>query len=202
MGQRFLQRGRKTGVEDGLAICGFGGSRETGDVTADPPTISPEITKSLYNELRALAWNQLRSERRGHSLQPTDLVNEACLRILGSGVVVISRAHLRALAATQMRRILVDHERRRRKRIDGRLIRTSLPEIPGRASEWALDILKLDDALTRLASLSERQAYVLELRYFGGLTVGEVAEVVGISERSVKKDTAIAFAWLKRELSS
>jgi RNA polymerase sigma factor (sigma-70 family) len=100
-----------------------------------------------------------------------------------------------------MRRILVDYERRRRKRLDGRLHRTSLPDLPDGSSRSVFDLLELDDALTRLAELSPRQARILELRCFG-LSVEEVAEAVGISARTVKKDTALAHSWLRRALSS
>jgi RNA polymerase sigma-70 factor (ECF subfamily) len=157
-----------------------------------------------YDELRALAGAYLNRERRDHSLQATELVNEAYLRLEGgSGPDWVDRTHFFAVAARAMRRILVDYARTRgRKKRFGGLQRVTLAEgIHGR-SELELDaVLDLDRAISRLAELDNRQARVVELRYFSGLGVAEVAEVLGVSKRTVEGDWAHARAWLRRELS-
>jgi RNA polymerase sigma factor (TIGR02999 family) len=159
------------------------------------------LESALYEELRSIARKLLRSERKNHTLQPTAIVNEACLRLLrGASVSVNGRSHLLALAARQMRRVIVDYERARRKRIDGRMVRTTLADIGARGERSEFDTLDLDEALSKLAALSERQARVIELRYFGGLLVEEAARTLGVSERTIKNDTRVALAWLRREL--
>jgi len=156
----------------------------------------------VYDELRRLASHYLRGERTDHTLQPTALVNEAYLRMSKlHDLDWRSRSHFFATAATVMRRILVDHARAQRanKRDRGETI--SLEEAlivsPARSSE----LIALDDALRRLAKLDERRSKVVELRFFGGLSEQETAEVLGLSARTVKRDWRIAKAWLYKEVN-
>lgn len=157
----------------------------------------------VYREMRRLAAGYLKSERTGHTLQPTALAHEAYLRLVGrENIQWQNRAHFLGVAARVMREILVDHARRRKafKRGGGQPLTVfdeALDVAGGR--EVAFD--DLDQALVDLARLSERQARVVELRYFGGLTIEETGEVLGISPVTVKRDWATARAWLYRELS-
>lgn len=158
----------------------------------------------IYDELRALAAARLRNERLGHTLQPTALVHEAYLRLAGQTRAVFrDRDHFFAVAAEALRRVLVDYARARqagKRRAEGpRLTLASEPGAEDAREE--LDLIELDDALTRLAARSERQARVVELRYFAGLSVDETAAVLGVSEGTVKGDWRVARAWLERELS-
>lgn len=141
----------------------------------------------------------LRGEQPGHTLQPTALVNEAYLRLVGATVAWQDRAHFFAVAATTMRRVLVDHARAR-----GRLKRghrpVSLEDSLIIAPDRADDFLVVDDALDRLASHDARAARVVELHYFGGLTYEETAEALGVSAATVDRDLRFARAWLHREL--
>lgn len=164
-----------------------------------------DLVALLYDELRLIARRLMRSERRGHTLEPTGVVNEACLRLLGSeGTPAGNRAEFLGLAARVMRQVLVDHARRRDSgKRGGDWTRVSLaPEAPADAGEAAaaVDALSLHSALERLAVLSPRQAHVAELRYFGGLTVPETAEALQVSPSLVKQEWRVARLWLKREL--
>ncbi len=155
----------------------------------------------VYDELRRLAGRQLRRERIDHTLQPTSLVNEAFLRLLGgSSVHPNDRVHFFALAARTMRQVLVDHARRRAagKRIIAEPLEGQAE--PGVAPASS-DVLALHQALERLAVLDPRQAQVVELRHFGGLENQEIAAVLGISLATVERDWRIARLWLHRELS-
>lgn len=157
----------------------------------------------VYQELRLRAAGYLRDERGSHTLQPTALAHEAYLRLAGRrDHPWQSRAHFMAVAARAMRAILVDHARRRnaQKRGGGQspIGSDTLVELVG-GSALAFD--DLDHALNDLARMSERQARVVELRYFGGLSIEETGEVLGVSPMTVKRDWAIARAWLYRELS-
>ena len=157
---------------------------------------------ALYDELHAMAARQLRRERAGHTLQPTALAHEAFLKLVDQrSVAWADRAHFMALAAQAMRRILADHARRRHAlKRGGDAVRVTLveSEVPGAGGD--ADLASLDAALDRLAALDQRQARIVELRFFGGLTVEETAEVVGISPATVKRDWQVARAWLYREL--
>ncbi len=156
----------------------------------------------LYQELRRLAAGFLRGERAGHTLQPTALAHEAYLRLAGRQIAWQGRHHFMAVAARAMRSVLVDHARRRNaaKRGGGEAAVTlDTGMLAADARPVAFD--DLDDALTDLARLSERQARVVELRYFGGLSVEEAAEVLGVAPATVKRDWATARAWLYRELT-
>lgn len=157
----------------------------------------------VYDELRVLARRYLARERAGHTLQPTELVNEVYIRMVDvDGVDWRGRAHFLALAAAQIRRILVDHARKRRaaKRGGGRACRVTLGDIAAQQATDELDVLALHEALERLAMRSPRQARVVELRYFAGLSVEETAEVTSLSKTTVKDEWAVARAWLHRAL--
>jgi len=158
----------------------------------------------LYAELRRLAAAAMRGERRDHTLQPTALVHEAYVRLTGPGGVFENRSHFLAVAATAMRRVLVDHARARHTQKRGgastRLEVEDLDSLPREDTEPVIDLLALDDALSRLDALDPRQGRIVELRFFGGLTVEETAAVVGVSERTVKREWQISRAWLSREL--
>ena len=158
----------------------------------------------LYADLRKLAAAYMRRESSGHTLQPTALVSEAYLRLEGRRhIPVKSRAHFMAVAAEAMRRILVDHARRKlSEKRGGDRQRVTLHE--GLAAQRAedVDLLVLDQALDRLRQLDESMADVVILRYFGGLGLKEVAGVLGTSDRSVSRKWTMARTWLKRELDS
>lgn len=169
------------------------------------PAQSEDLFGQAYDELRRLARGYLRRERAGHSLQATELVNEAYLRLeRGAGVDWAGRTHFFAVAARAMRRVLVDHARARgrRKRFGG-LRRVTLPDGVAGAREVDIEVLlDLDRAITRLAELDERQARLVELRFFAGLNMAEVAEVLGVSKRTAEGDWAHARVWLQRELAA
>jgi RNA polymerase sigma-70 factor (ECF subfamily) len=160
----------------------------------------------VYNELHTLASRYLRRERRGHALQTTDLVNEAYLKLAGQRRVDWkNRAHFFGVAAQLMRRILVDHARRggSAKR-GGRALHVTLDdELAGAAAsaQGAVDVFALDRALSRLEARDARQGRVVELRFFGGLTFEEAAEVMSLAPITVKREWAVAKAWLYRELT-
>jgi RNA polymerase sigma factor (TIGR02999 family) len=157
----------------------------------------------VYREMKRLAASYLRNERPGHTLQPTALAHEAYLRLVGrENIHWQNRAHFLGVTARVMRDILVDHARRRKaqKRGGGQSL-TVFDEALAVAGDRPIAFDDLDQALVDLARLSERQARVVELRYFGGLTIEETGEVLGISPVTVKRDWATARAWLYRELS-
>jgi RNA polymerase sigma factor (TIGR02999 family) len=156
----------------------------------------------VHDELRLLAHRYMAGERPGHPLQTTALVNEAYLRLVDSSRVRWqSRAHFFAVSATLMRRILVDAARARTQlKRGGDAVQVSLDEAMGISSEPAADVIALDAALTALASFDERKSKVVELRFFGGLTVEETAEVLKISVMTVMRDWNLAKVWLLREL--
>ena len=158
----------------------------------------------VYRELRLLAARYLQVERSGHTLQPTALVHELYLRLVEQDRADWKdRAHFLAVAARLMRRILVDYARARAAaKREGMATRIEIAgfELSG-AEPRAEEILAVDEALGRLAELSPQQGRVVELRYFGGLTIEETAEAVGISPRTVRRDWIIACAWLRSELS-
>lgn len=157
----------------------------------------------VYAELRQLAASQLRRERPDHTLSPTSLVHEAFLRLTGhSPVSWVGRSHFFRVAAQAMRRILVDHARRRVSQKRSRQHQVTLDEeISASHAPSSEEVLGVDEALERLAMLDARQARVVELRYFVGLSIEETAEVLGVSIATVKRDWMVARAWLQRELS-
>jgi len=156
----------------------------------------------LYDELHRLAVYYMRSERVGHTLQPTALVNEAYLRLVDQRESNWqNRAHFIAAAAQAMRRVLIDHARsKQRVKRGGMQVKVPLEDVAIAAEEQVQDLIALDAALDRLAEVDIRQSKIVELRYFGGLTVEQTAEVLGISAPTVKRDWAVARAWLHREL--
>jgi RNA polymerase sigma factor (TIGR02999 family) len=155
----------------------------------------------VYDQLRLIAGNYFKSEAPGHTLQATAVVHEAFLRLAGSDVEWRDRAHFLAIAASTMRRILVDHARsNRRDRRGGGAVAFSLEEAIVVSSEPDAQVVRLDDALTALAALDERKARILEFMYFGGLTYAETAEALAISEATVHRELKMAKAWLRHEL--
>lgn len=157
----------------------------------------------VYDRLRFLAKKLLRHESPAHTLQPTALVNEAYVRMVGQREVGWQgKTHFFAIGAKMMRRILVDHARRKlSQKRGGGLHRIDLDDdlcISKRNNE---DILAIEDALEKLAQLDARHAKIVELRFYAGLTVGEVAEVLGVSKRTVESDWTMLRAWLRRELA-
>lgn len=157
----------------------------------------------VYTELHKQAARYLRKERAGHTLQPTALVHEAYLRLIDQREVAWqNRAHFFGICAQLMRRILVDHARERlaEKRGGAGAVRLTLDERVAIVEEREVDLLALDEALTRLAAMDKRQARVVELRFFSGLNVEETAKVMEVSPATVKLDWSMAKAWLRREM--
>jgi RNA polymerase sigma factor (TIGR02999 family) len=156
----------------------------------------------VYTELRRQAARHLRRERAGHTLQTTDLIHEAYLRLVDQrNVRWQNRAHFFAVAAQSMRRILVDHARRRRRaKRGGSGIVLALDERLVAAPKSDVDLLALDEALTRLAAIDVRQSQIVELRFFSGLSIEETSAVIGVSRTTVKDDLNMAKAWLRREI--
>jgi len=170
---------------------------------SDPAPLPAEDLALLYGELRALAADFLVRERSDHTLQPTALVHEAWIRLSAQDDSRwANRAQFFALAAQAMRRVLIDHARRKQagKRGGGLRRITLSPDVAPELDSSDVDLLVLDEALERLAALDARQARVVELRFFAGLTVEEVAEALGASARTVASQWRLARAWLSREL--
>jgi RNA polymerase sigma factor (TIGR02999 family) len=164
----------------------------------------PKLIPLVYHELKRLAAHFLRDEREGHTLQPTALVHEAYLRLVGQKAAWQNRAQFMGVAAQLMRRILVDYARQHvaAKRGGGEIpFELDGCEIAGTA-EQSEEMLAVDEALARLAALDPQQARVVEMRYFGGMTVEETAEALSIAPRTVKREWAMAKAWLRVEISS
>jgi RNA polymerase sigma-70 factor (ECF subfamily) len=157
----------------------------------------------VYQELRRLAHRQMRRERAGDTLQTTALINEAYLRLVDyARVRPRDRAHFFAIAAQAMRRILIERARSRgsAKRGSGAQ-KVALDEAADVSNERAADLVALDEALTNLAAIDPRKAEIVELRYFGGMTIEEAAEVLGVSTPTVERDWHTAKIWLHREVS-
>jgi len=167
------------------------------------PAACDELMPLVYEELRRLAHRHMRGERPGHTLQTSALVHEAFMRLVDQkNVHWESRAHFFAIAAQMMRRILVDYARNRGSAKRGGSARQiSFDETivsEGRSAE----VVALDDALRGLASLDQRKSQIVELRFFGGLSIEETAEVLGVSPGTVMRDWTLAKAWLRREITS
>jgi RNA polymerase sigma factor (TIGR02999 family) len=181
------------------ALGAEGASRETLDA----------LLPLVYDELRRQARRHLRGERRNHTLQTTALINEAYLRLVNQkSVAWQNRAHFFAIAANMMRRILVDYAKtkHRQKRGGADAADASLEDALSIAADTTseatkIDLIALDRALDRLAAKDERLARIVELRYFSGLTVEETAEILKISEMTVKRDWNVAKAWLHKEIN-
>ena len=161
-----------------------------------------EMTPVVYEELSRLARHFLAAERPDHTLQPTALVHEAYLRLIGQHAVDWrNRAHFMAMAATMMRRILINHaQAHKAAKREGSVQMVALDEALGVPLDSRLDILHLNTTLERLTSLDEQQGRVVELRYFGGLSVEETAEVLGISPATVKREWSTARLWLMQQM--
>jgi RNA polymerase sigma factor (TIGR02999 family) len=156
----------------------------------------------VYQELQRLARGYMKRERPGHSLQATALVNEAYMRLVGyERMQWQNRAHFFAVAAQLMRRILVEHARRHNVKRGGDVQHVSLEEAAMVGGERATDLVALDDAMNVLGQFDARKAQVVEMRFFGGLTVEETAEVLQVSPVTVMRDWSTAKAWLYRELT-
>jgi RNA polymerase sigma-70 factor, ECF subfamily len=165
-------------------------------------TALEKLVPLVYQELHRLASRYMRGERSGHLLQTTALVNEAYLRLYETDRIHWQdRNHFYAVAARAMRRVLVDFARARKqhKRKGGRQV--SLDEALTIGSDRSADIVALDDALTTLAKLHQRQSQIVELRFFGGLTEPDIARVLGVSPRTVSSEWRLARSWLLRELN-
>ncbi len=167
------------------------------------PAARDQLVPIVYEELRRLAHHYMRGEREGHTLQTTALVNEVYLRLAGiDGMRWRDRAHFFAMTATLMRRVLVDYARQRaREKRGAGLSVTSLDE-NAVAPQPAVDVVALDEALERLATVDPQQSRVVELRFFAGLSVKETAEALGVSPATVKRDWATAKLWLYNELTT
>ena len=166
------------------------------------PSALETLTPIVYNELRSLARRYMKRERTGHSLQTTALVNEAYMRLVDyKRMQWQNRAHFFAVSAQLMRRILVDHARRRNLKRGGRVQHVSLEEAAVVGGDRAADLVALDDAMNALARLDPRKVQVVEMRFFGGLSVEETAEVLKVSPVTVMRDWSTAKAWLFRALT-
>lgn len=207
-----LRGNAQTAEKGATAIDGTGASPYAGALPSKAPAVTTllrawaqgdeaageRLFPLLYGELRRQAARYMRRERRGHTLQPSGLVNEAYLRLAGSPAPDWhDRTHFFAIAARVMRQVLVDHARRRqaakREGCQVTLEDAGAPEAP-------LELLDLESALAELVALDPRQARVVELRFFGGLDVDETAEVLGLSPRTVKREWQTARAWLQHRL--
>jgi len=164
--------------------------------------VREDLWPLVYNELRRVAGELMKGERRGHTLQPTALVNEAYLRLVDPKRVRFQdRRHFFAMAARMMRRILVDHARaRQRQKRDGGA-RIPLEVALDLAARPEADVLELDEAMSKLEAMEPDKSRVVELKFFGGLTNDEAAEVLECSEKTVRRHWQVAKLWLYRELS-
>jgi RNA polymerase sigma factor (TIGR02999 family) len=170
-------------------------------MTSGDPAAADRLLPLVYAELHRLAAAYMRRERQDHTLQPTALINEAYLRLAGEEVNWHNREHFIGVAANVMRRVLVDYARAHKAEMRrGGLRRVELDEGVAISEERFEELLSLDEALNRLMELNPRQARVVELRYFGGLSVEQIASILGIAPRSVKRDWALARIWLFKQL--
>jgi len=171
--------------------------------TEGDPRALEDLLPLVYDELRRLARGYLFRERSDHTLQSTALVHEAYLRLVDQNVSWQNRAHFFGIAAEMMRRILVDHAREKNaaKRGDGIYKVTLDEEIMG-PGQRDVEVLALDQALTRLAKLDPQQSRIVELRFFAGLSIEDTASILKISPATIKRDWAMAKAWLFREMSA
>jgi RNA polymerase sigma-70 factor (ECF subfamily) len=170
------------------------------DLNSKDSSAWTKLAPLVYCELKDLAKAYMRQERTGHVLQPTALVHETYLRLVRQKEIQWkSRIHFYGVAALLMRYILVEHARRRR--VEQRILTVTGLDISIDSSAPGVDVEALDEALTRLASIDPRQARVVELRYFGGMSTEEAAEILDVSPKTVKRDWATARAWLHGELT-
>jgi RNA polymerase sigma factor (TIGR02999 family) len=176
-------------------------SRLLADWSKEDPAARDALVAIVYKELRRLAHHYMQGERANHTLQTTALVNEAYLRLTDlTRMQWRDRAHFFAMAATLMRRVLVDHARERaRDKRGGGVVFTALEDEP-MAAPSSIDALALDEALDRLAAIDPQHARIVELRYFAGLTIEETSEALRISPATVKREWTWARAWLYQQL--
>ncbi len=172
-------------------------SAQAGDAQA-----AEQLAALLYDELHALARREMAGERVGHTLQPTALVNEAYMRLAGGkGAPFVDRESFFAAAANAIRRVLVDHARKRdRQKRGGGMLRVPLEEIDAAVPLDDEDLLALDEALARLKEFDPTKARIVELRFFGGLSVEELCQAMGASESTIRREWRVARAWLRAEL--
>jgi RNA polymerase sigma factor (TIGR02999 family) len=173
------------------------------DVRGEVPEARDRLAEAIYGELRRLAARMMRRERRGHSLSPSDLAHEGLLRLLADDVLATApnRDYLFAAATRAMRRVLVEHGRKRNSaKRNGRWRRTFLEESLSQVEARGYDLLALDEALDRLAAREPRQCLVVTFHSFLGMTIPEVAEVLGVSLGTVNNDWRLARAWLFGQL--
>lgn len=166
-------------------------------------TAPDELLPLVYDDMRRLARAYFSNERSDHTLQPTALVHEAYIRLVNwENVDWQNRAHFFAVAAQVMRKILIDHARRKNaQKRSGAAQKILLDEAISFSNEKELDLIKLDEALQALKTLDERQARIVELRFFGGLSIPETAYILKTSETTVKREWTFAKAWFQRELT-
>lgn len=165
------------------------------------PEAADKLVPLVLQQLRELARHYLKTERPGHTLQPTALVNEAYLRLVGQGARNWqNRAHFIGVSAAIMRHILIDHARRRQVWMRRAEDAAFQEQREGLSAEEAERLVALDAALDRLDQMNRRQRRVIELRYFGGLSLDETAEALGVSSMTVKRDWRVARAWLKEQI--
>ncbi|CAN5878836.1 sigma-70 family RNA polymerase sigma factor [soil metagenome] len=169
------------------------------DMQRGEPDAADRLAACVYDELHRIAESAMRREAPGHTLRPTELVGEAFMRLVGQhSTDWQNRAHFYAVAATTIRRILVDHARARRTQKRDFGVQVTLDESIGAPAHAGIDMIALDEALRRLESVAPRQARVVELRFFGGLDIEETAASLGVSAATVKRDWAFARAFLLR----
>src|SRR5579864_8297477 len=177
-------------------------TRLLGEVGRGKPEAMHQLLPLVYDELHRLARSYFRRERGEHTLQPTALVHEAYIRMVDQKAAMQTRGHFLAVAATQMRRILLDYARKHRaERRGGGGQKVLLEDTMAIAEQKPLDMIGLDTALTQLSGLDPEQAKLVELRFFGGLSVEETAEVLGVSPATVKRSWSSARAFLHKEIS-
>ena len=171
---------------------------------AGDPSALDKLMPLVYDELRRLAHQYMRREKQGHTLQTSALVNEAYLRLVDqSKIDWESRAHFFGIAARLMRQVLVDQARRRHfAKRGGGAIRVSLNEAAAVAQEQSANVIALDDALKGLEKIDRRQGEIVELRFFGGLSIEETADVLKVSPGTVMRDWTFARAWLRNQITS
>jgi RNA polymerase sigma-70 factor (ECF subfamily) len=190
------------GMQGTIAVYGGEVTALLRQVSAGVPDAWDRLFEFMYPELKRMAIGRMARERKDHTLQPTALVNEAFLRLPSTEASVRDRAHFLAVAANAMRHVLVDHARARLSGKRGSGKKEPLDERLAYDPQRPEDMMDLDRALERLEAMNPRQARVVEMRYFGGLTEAQIAEVLRVSSRTVKRDWEIARAWLYGELAS
>jgi RNA polymerase sigma factor (TIGR02999 family) len=177
-------------------------TRLLGEIGRGEKDAMNQLLPLVYDELHRLARSYFRRERGEHTLQPTALVHEAYIRLLDQRAPLEGRGHFMAVAATQMRRILLDYARKHRAaRRGGDGQKVMLEDTMAICEQQSVDVIALDDALKKLDALDGEQARMVELRFFGGLSVEETAEVMGVSPATVKRSWMSARAFLRREIT-